>query len=642
MQEDMQDTGRWFKKGKDDRGRAVVSLLDDLREEQRHRYEQNRRRLSAYYARKITALDSRAYNGPSIDDRPSTYQIAMSVVDGANAKIFAKQRPKAEFMSKGGSYSQRIRCRKLTKAAAAPMYQEHGQFATGWDFCEMIGLDSQVFEFGVAKVVASESDERVCFERHFSHQILVDPIEAKYGTPKSLGHVYPYDRFQLLERFPQHRDAIMTASNYEDEDGESGDTFGARGRDQVMVYEMWRLPFSADKPGVHVIALNSGSERVTTLVDEPYHWDNFPFVFLRWKKNFIGIGGTPQIDQIILPQDDANETYKALKENVKLHGGPFIDTEVNAYQNMSELQSNEGWKILQRTAGKPPANISVPAAFHPSQMTWAEMCKGLCYELAGVNEMMNMGKKEAGLNSGEAVRSVNDLQSERFLPQSRAYENFVVQLADRTVQACKDLDALLKKKGSSLAMVFPDDGFLDEIDWADVDMERDMYQITVQAKSSFPDTPAGRIETLFEMYRNGAISDVAYNELTLDGTPPDLEAMESRWDAQSGYMNRLVARFQEAEEENPPTITMPDPMLNLPLAIVRMQQGYLETLEMDVDGEAEFNQQLFRTWIEMADKQLQKASEARQQQAQPAGPAPGADVAQPAQIPQAQQARPMQ
>lgn len=628
----------WFRRDRQEIGEAVVNIVASLAQAQQGRRERDRLRGTQYYCRNLSELNAQAFseflmNTTVEDDRlDAGYRVAAGVIDSRKAKIASKQRPKPVVIPRGSRYSQRIRAKKLSKAMLAPLHHRHGRYQTGWDMMEAAFKSADLSDGGVIKVVPNASAARVDLEKHPSWMLYFDDVEATHGNPQSLFHRYPYDRYQLAALFPAHKAAIMDAELFD-----MGATIDQRQMSLVAVSEAWRLPISQDEPGRHVIAI-SGPGGGRALVDTEWTWGGFPFVIITPKPNEFGMWGDPTIDTIAQPQDDANELFGALVSNAKANGSGVIDVVEGAYAD-EDLTSNDTWRIMVRQNPQlPPAEFKIPPPFHPSQLDLAERIKSYCYEMSGVNEMMAQGKKEAGVTSGVAIRTTNDLQGERFLPDARCYETAFVSLGERIIWACKDLDAMLRASGSSLALEIHGDGAIDTIDWADVDMERDQYQLTIEASSSFADKLPARLEYLAEMAQSQFISGEAYKRLTMDGAP-DMEALDRRWNAQSRYMDKLIAMFEESTPAKPAELVMPDPLLNIPLAMAAMSEAYIGMLEVSLnpvpaeadDGyDPEHNLELMREWILLCDTVLQ-----RQQQAAPPAVEPGTQQAPPAPQPAA-------
>lgn len=621
----------WFEAGKTEVAHAVVSLVDSHADVSAGRRERDRIRLVQYVGRQVSELDGRAFveglaarrvEGNADDELDAGYRIACHAIEAIVAKVAAKQRPEVEVLASGAKYADRIRGRKLAKALRAPLYQRHGRYPNGWALMLDAFRDSLRSDAGVVKVVGDLANGRISYERHHAHQFLVDELEASDGCPRSLFHRYPRDRHYLASLWPEHEHAIMESTCYYDRG-----TVDSRTLSRTAVYEAWRLPLGPGQPGRHVICIEGGGSP-TTLVDEPWEWDEFPVLLITPKPNAYGIWNDPAIDTLAKPQDDANEFFGSLNTSCRLLSVGTISYEEGMI-NKEALAANDIWNLMPRTPGSQPPVFQVPPPFPPALLEYAERVKSFGFEFLGVNELMAQGQRMSGAVSGKAIRTENMLQSEVFLPYAQCYEDAFVTLGRLTMRVGKDLAKTMEADGRKFTLSRPDEdiGATEDYDWADVDMDLDSIDLRIVAVSSYRDTLASRLETLAELAEAGQIPPEVYQAQMMRATP-DLEAMERRLDPQDRYMRQLIARWEEAEENEEFEMPMPDPLFNLPMALTSAVNGYRN---MKADGADEYKTALADQWIQLCTEAIAKT----QPQQPPAGaPMPGAGPQAPAGPPQ--------
>jgi hypothetical protein len=247
------------------------------------------------------------------------------------------------------------------------------------------------------------------------------------------------------------------------------------------------------------------------------------------------------------------------------------------------------------------------------------MIKQLPYELSGVSELQSQGRKETGIEAGVALRTMNDLQSELFLPQARNYERLVCDIARLDLDAANEI----VDSGQDIGLVLPNEGFLQKIDWKTIRFPGDQYEVQIQPANSLDDSPAGRKQRIMELANSGALPAQMIDSL-LDSTALDVEAATGTQRAQAEYIERILASYQtfDEEEDDEAGIRLsPDPLLNLQTAKLQMVQGYVEMLSMDAP---EANLSLVRDYIEEIDSMTAPAAPpAPALGAAPGGPAAG-------------------
>jgi hypothetical protein len=139
------------------------------------------------------------------------------------------------------------------------------------------------------------------------------------------------------------------------------------------------------------------------------------------------------------------------------------------------------------------------------------------YQIAGVSSLSASGNKPAGLNSGAAIRSYDDIQEDRFSALRRRYQEIYPDLAYLTIEAAEDI---VKATGKPYKTVFPDKAGIREIDFKSILQLKDNYVIQCFEESFLPKEPAGRQAKLSEMLAAGEITNQEFRRLS---NFPDLE-----------------------------------------------------------------------------------------------------------------------
>lgn len=596
----------WFHANDTDVGKQVVDVVKALRDEQSGRRYAAFEAIAAYYGKSMPRSTAAEYIAPvaPADEATRAAQeelllpLAQSILQTAKAKIASKQRPKGCVLTKGAKYRERIQAKKMSKFHEAILYQRQGRFSNSWELGEACFMDCMRWEAGVCKVYADRANERVAHERCYVYDMFVDPLDAEYGTPNSLFHLQRYDRHNLMAAYPKFKEAIRVAQAYPYD----GTMHMDRADNQVAVYEAWRLPFSKKSPGRHIITLDCGSSQCV-LVDEEWKRESFPFAWMVWDPAPFGIFGVPLIAGVMPIQATFSELTNDVHENVRLHGGGYTEAERGTH-NEDDVASNAIGRIIWREKPGTPLNTVMPPPFNPATFQFVDWIRSLAYELNGVNEMSAQGRKEAGVDAAVAMRVMNDLQSERFLPQARSYENFFVQLCRLDIEAAQELvDA-----GVSVSATLPNEGFLRTIDFNAVRLPQDMYEVTIQASSSNEDTLAGRRQMVSELEAKGVLSPETAAEL-LSSANIDVEALGKRELAQQRYLEGFIGQCEEweAEKDEASPYEPPDPLMNLASGIMQMTDAYME---FKADRAPEPNLALIREWITAADGMMSSASSA--------------------------------
>ena len=141
------------------------------------------------------------------------------------------------------------------------------------------------------------------------------------------------------------------------------------------------------------------------------------------------------------------------------------------------------------------------------------------------------------------------------------------------------------------------------LDFGDVNLDEDKYQMQVFPTSLLPATPTGKLQTLQEL---GQISPQLQQSMISHLDFPDVEAAVSLVNAPLDMADLLIERMLEHGEYRPP-----EPTMDLELTFQRVQHALLRA---DVEGEPAERLELMRRFLSESQHLLQMA------QAPPGGP----------------------
>lgn len=541
---------KWWKaKSKAELGEQVISTASFLKEQQQYRYRQ-----AGIHARLYGNMPLNNFIGSSANkfnqssnlpiDRP-TMNVIQSCIDTIVSRL-TQSKPKPVFLTDNSDYKQRNLAKKLNNFVAGELYGTKA-YELGVDALR----DSCVLGSGCVKVYENE-DNRVALERVMLTELLVDPNEALYGQPRQLFQLKLVDRAVLEEYFPKERGAISSAEQaFPDESGEYARTVS----DQVMVVEAWHLPSGKDATdGRHVIACSSG-----VLLDEDYKKNKFPFVFLPYSKRLLGFWGQGLSEQLMGTQVEINKLLMTISQSINLVGVPRVFVEDGSKVVKSHLNNQIGAIVTYRGT-KPIYEVApcVPQELYGQLQRLVEYA----YQQSGVSALAAAAQKPAGLNSGEAIRSYDDLQSDRFAAIAKRYDNFYIELAYLITETAKEI----AERDGEYSTVYPNKDGTREVDLTKADLLQDTYVIQCYDMSSLPKDPAGRLAKVTEMMQAGIISPQEGRRL-LDY--PDIEQVDKLANASE---ERILKILDEIVEDG--KYTPPDPFMDLMLAEQYATQYY--------------------------------------------------------------------
>lgn len=531
----------WQEKDKDRAAYMMLSSAAFLKESQGYRYRQ-----AALYAKLYGNQSLYSFAGQNIAkaeqsqglpvDRP-TFNLIQSCVDTLVSRI-SQSRPQPVFLTDNGDYKQRNLAKKLNNFTLGEFYR-----CKTYDQATIVLRDALVEGTGVIHVFETP-DNKVGMERVLLTELLVDPNEAMYGEPRQLYRLKLIDRDVLIANFPKLQKKIELAAKANPDNSQDNSKTVS---DLVMVVEGWHLPSGKNTTdGRHTLAISSGY-----LIDEDYTKSRFPFSFMHYSPRLLGFWAQGVAEQLIGTQLELNSILFTISQAIKLVGVPRVFIENGS--KVSTAAHNNDLGVLINYSGTKPSYEVAPCN---APELYAERDKHIQYgyQQTGLSALQATSEKPKGLDSGEAIRTYDDISTDRFASLSRRYDNFFIDLAYQVIDLAKDI----AERDGSYTTVYPNKNGTREIDLPKAAMIQDDYVIQCFTQSSLPKDPAGRLAKVTEMIQSGMIT-LQEGRRLLDY--PDLEQVEKLANSAEERILQILDDIIESGKFVPA-----DPFMDLQLA----------------------------------------------------------------------------
>lgn len=602
----------WWEESDPDRSAAMMlTSAAYLKEGQAYRYRQ-----AAIYARLYGNQSLYSFAGNNISKMDQTYglpqerptfNLVQSVVDTLVSRI-SQSRPQPVFLTDNGDYKQRTLAKKLNNFILGEFYH-----TDAYDKAAIVLRDALVEGTGILHIY-EDQDHRVATERVLLTELLIDPNEAMYGEPRQLYRIKLVDRDVLLSCFPEHKEKVLTAAKgYPDNSSDSSKSVS----DLVMVVEGWHLRSGKKiKDGRHTLAISTGS-----LLNEEYNKDFFPFVFMHYAPRLLGFWAQGVAEQLMGTQMELNSILFTISRAIKLVGVPRVFQEEGS-KVASAHHNNEIGVIVKYRGIKPSYEVAPCNA--PELYAERDKLIQYGYQQSGVSALQASSQKPQGLDSGEAIRTYDDISTDRFAALSRRYDNFFVDLTYQIIDLAKEIAKPEDEGGQGeYSTVYPNKNGTKEIDLPKAVMTEDDFIVQCFTQSSLPKDPAGRLAKVTEMMQAGIIT-LQEGRRLLDY--PDLEQVEKLANAAEERILQTLDDIIESGKYSPP-----DPFTDLQLATT------LTTQYINLYSSAKLEEskaQKLRDYFSQVQALVQAAQP-------PPMPQPGAPQGQPQAVPQAPPTSPM-
>lgn len=571
------------------------------------------------------------------------YNLCRSAVDTLRAKI-AKQRPLPQVLTQRGNWKNQKRARKMTQFLEGEFYRQR----IYEEKAPRIVRDALVFGRGVLKVWTE--GRRIKTERRHPWELFVDEWDARYGAPRNIYDCRSIDKGVALEAFARTssggwnqriKQAIDEAGRFDLDDSWQRD--GSCTVDRIDVIESYHLcdrpeehergedieednaddEESDDDPkgepraqgeqprkhkctGRHVIVTTAG-----TLVDEPWEYDYFPYCVLDYNDAVVGAWGHGLVEQLEGYQFEINMSSERLSEMYHL-SGVHIFIPDNA--KVLDQQVRNGIHQLRHAPGGKPEVHQMDLVNEHVRARPRELTEDGLNDV-GLSQMSVQSQKPAGITSGVALQTLDDVETERFLIFGRAYEAWNVDLGRKLIDCAKQVAAAY---GDHAVTVPMKGGFL-KLRWTDVYVEG--VELRAFSGALLPTQPAARLERLIFLWEKQAIDlDTFFRQLDA----PDLQGELDLVTSAKVVIDEALDRMLEAEEEDAtdayiaPTAYQP-----LDWAAQRANQKYNRAL---LDGAPEWNLEMLQRYIRHCEHEQNRMTAAN---TNAAPPMPGAGAPPP-------------
>ena len=594
----------WAEENEDeDLWKHVRNLYRVLKQRQAYREVLSLRFAQLYGNLEMLGLSAAMYttfNTSQFVSNRCTLNVIQNCVDAATAKI-GKNRPRPMYLTNKGDWSQQRRAKDLTDYVGGVFEEARTYEQTQFSF-----VHAGVFGTGIVKPYIDWQTKKICTDWVFPHECIIDDVEAIYGNPHNFYEGRYVSRETLLNQFPKFEAEIRRAPA-----GAPEETLPSMSPDMIYAVEAWHLGSREDRSdGRHCLCIE-GATLMNKGDDTKYTKANFPHVFFRWSPRVIGFWGSGIAEAIYGIQLQIGRTLKDVEQAQKLACVPRVFAQQGSIIKGSI--SDEIGGFVWYAPGMQPPTFSVAPGMPEEVYKHLWDLYGKAYEIIGISELSAASKKPAGLNSGRALEEFNDIGTERFAVVGQRWEKFHTDIADRIIDLSKDLAEMGKEEGKEEGwegtVKIKQSKWIKKIKWKDVQMDEDDYITQVFPTSLLPTTPAGRLEWIDYMVKNGWVGREHAMSLV---DFPDVEDFIS---LQTSAIEDIKFCVSQMLDENKQAV--PEPYMDLATALKMAQSAYLRAKQDNCPDE---RLQLLRNFMDNVLVMLQAAQQPQQaplQQPQP-------------------------
>lgn len=366
--------------------------------------------------------------------------------------------------------------------------------------------DAIIFDKGIAWI--DEIEGRI--KRIEPWQVCVDPAEFEYSGPAGLTRV----SVQLKE-FP----FLALRRVYGDEVKALGIAQDSEAREFAIHWDFEKKRkayFYGD----------------TCFRIDDIEYTRPPFAWIYWIRPIKGYNSVSFVDQGYTIQVNIDELQLRIDEATRRSVFNTVFVPKNSGVKAS-MMTNEAGKVMEYTPDSTGGGIvvSTPPAISEQYVNLLKYYIQVIFENGGISQLSAQSKKPAGADSGRALETLANIESERFNVALQGYMRFFIDLTNVIIDVMPGTGDIIKSR-------FDVRGAR----WADVKKQRDAFTINFAAASALSKDPTRRLTEIDQLVQRGYIAkEMAASLMQL----PDVEGAYSASTAAYDYAQFVIERAIE-------------------------------------------------------------------------------------------------
>lgn len=249
------------------------------------------------------------------------------------------------------------------------------------------------------------------------------------------------------------------------------------------------------------------------LIVEKYERDTLPFVFIHYSNPVVGSDATSIVDLLYGIQIEIDTILQKITEASRLNPALTFFVPEGSQVKVSQLNNRVGNIITYRPTPNmtgSPVTSATPAFIDDQYIQLLDNLKTTAYELTGISKLSAQSAKPVGIDSGLGLRTITNIESERFQTQFNQVIRMYVEIARTCISVFDPNDDIL-----------PQDQKRVNIKWKDIVGEYEKMSIQYSGADALSKDPATKLQQLQVLAQAGVISQTRIAQLM---EIPDLES----------------------------------------------------------------------------------------------------------------------
>lgn len=324
--------------------------------------------------------------------------------------------------------------------------------------------DACVLDTGVVYVDTDDT----AIKRAHPWQVYIDPADKTYGT---ITKVY-YERTDYpRSSLPEKVEATI--------------------KNDAIEYLTYGIYWDKVKK-IKVYTVNGSIQLV-----EPYELDKLPFVWLYYDNPMVGIGTVSIVDVLYTIQQDIDTLSSKIHDAMFLTPANMVFMPEGSGISSNQYNNREGniytYKPNPNMTGV-PVSVVTPPMIDPNLQAMLTELINRAYDMVGISQLSAQSKKPTGLDSGIALATMEDVESERFEVQLSQIIHCYVNIAKICIASFDPSQDILPESSNRM-----------NIKWRDVVKASKNMVIQYSAADSLSKDPSTKLQQLQLLVQAGII-----------------------------------------------------------------------------------------------------------------------------------------
>lgn len=270
--------------------------------------------------------------------------------------------------------------------------------------------------------------------------------------------------------------------------------------------------------------------------EEKYEADCIPVVEVYNTTPIFGTRTVSIVDELDGIQTNIDLINQKISTAAQLTPGNVTYVQAGSNLNASDISNRTGMAYTVKMGpGQnqlPVVNVT-PAPFDPMWQSLLDSYVKQAYEIVGVSQLSAQSQKPAGLDSGVALQTLSDIESDRFMVQLQGYTNAFVDLANLIIEVNEDGSILPKSVDTA------------EYSWKDIRKQKDLFKVQFSAMSILSKDPQTKLQQIMQLTQIGLITT---DKLATYLDSPDLEDVYRGASAIKDAIDATISNAIEKDE----------------------------------------------------------------------------------------------